>query len=94
VTNKPKRAHRCRISRTNGHGVVFVCDCGALGAVHVAAGHRNARGEVTGYEWADAEQAALDEYRVHVRTCGPLTATLDPSTHAGVLINTKRFGHS
>lgn len=89
-----QRAHHCRLSRTNGHGVVYVCDCGAIGVVHRAVPRIGKAEKPKSWNYGPAEQAAVAEYSAHVKASGPMTATLDPSTHAGLLLNTKRFGHS
>lgn len=89
-----QRAHKCRLSWTNQNSVIAVCACDWIGAAHTAGNEIGGKTRRSARNRAMAEQAAVAEYETHVRSSGPLTATLDPSTHADVLINTRRFGHS
>ncbi|HET9247718.1 MAG TPA: hypothetical protein VFO15_18080 [Xanthobacteraceae bacterium] len=86
--------HSARYSRTNSHGVVAVCHCGWIGAVHPA--HRAiSKSEAKGrWLWELAEQAAEAEHAEHVKRDGPLTYTMPPEQFVGAVINTKRFGHA
>lgn len=87
-------SHALSLSRTNAHGVVPLCACGWIGAVHRA--HRSISKAKKGGQWLweQAEQHAEAEHAAHVKCDGPLTYTMPPEQFVGVVLNTKRFGHA
>lgn len=92
--DEPRRAHHCHLTRTNLGRVMFYCDCGESGPSRVAVRKLTTTGKPGPRDWQLAEQLALDDYRAHVKRSGPMTATLDPVTNVGVVMNFKRFGHA
>lgn len=86
--------HACTLSRTNSYATVAVCKCGWTGSVHPtpAAPRANGNGWRRNFELSQAH--AIAEYERHLKESRPLTATMPAEQFAGVVINTKRFGHA
>ena len=80
--------HDCSLSKTNSYGIVPVCSCGWIGAVHLSYLHQTPDMKRSVRVYEAAERDAMTEHADHVKRDGSLTATqiVDPAALAHLVI--------